>query len=69
MCDVHSRPHSANGFADMPPQSYANAIVSSVEDPEKMLDQTVNEMNDDLIKLRQATAQVRCIKSCLCFER
>ncbi|KAL2558844.1 Membrane-associated protein VIPP1 [Forsythia ovata] len=39
-------------------KSYANAIVSSFEDPEKILDQTVLEMNDDLIKMRQATAQV-----------
>ena len=32
--------------------------VSSVEDPEKMLDQTVSEMQNDLIKMRQASAQV-----------
>lgn len=28
------------------------------QDPEKMLDQTVNEMQEDLIKMRQASAQV-----------
>ncbi|KAK6136351.1 hypothetical protein DH2020_029922 [Rehmannia glutinosa] len=39
-------------------KSYANALVSSFEDPEKILEQTVLEMNDDLIKMRQATAQV-----------
>ncbi|PKA54750.1 putative membrane-associated 30 kDa protein, chloroplastic [Apostasia shenzhenica] len=39
-------------------KSYANAILSSVEDPEKILDQAVLEMNNDLIKMRQATAQV-----------
>uniref|UniRef100_A0A453G879 Membrane-associated 30 kDa protein, chloroplastic n=3 Tax=Aegilops tauschii subsp. strangulata TaxID=200361 RepID=A0A453G879_AEGTS len=39
-------------------RSYANAILSSFEDPEKILDQAVLEMNDDLIKMRQATAQV-----------
>ncbi|XP_027089295.1 membrane-associated protein VIPP1, chloroplastic-like [Coffea arabica] len=39
-------------------KSYANAIVSSFEDPEKILEQTVLEMNNDLIKMRQATAQV-----------
>ncbi|CAH9094316.1 unnamed protein product [Cuscuta epithymum] len=39
-------------------KSYANAIISSFEDPEKILEQTVLEMNNDLIKLRQATAQV-----------
>lgn len=39
-------------------QSYANAILSSFEDPEKILEQAVLEMNDDLVKMRQATAQV-----------
>lgn len=39
-------------------KSYANALVSSFEDPEKILEQAVLEMNDDLIKMRQATAQV-----------
>eukprot|EP01018_Ginkgo_biloba_P004561 Gb_40732 [translate_table: standard] len=39
-------------------KSYANAIISSAEDPEKILDQTVLEMNDDLTKMRQASAQV-----------
>ncbi|GAV73557.1 PspA_IM30 domain-containing protein [Cephalotus follicularis] len=39
-------------------KSYANVVISSFEDPEKILDQTVLEMNDDLIKMRQATAQV-----------
>uniref|UniRef100_A0A0E0FWZ3 PspA/IM30 family protein n=1 Tax=Oryza nivara TaxID=4536 RepID=A0A0E0FWZ3_ORYNI len=39
-------------------KSYANAVLSSFEDPEKILDQAVLEMNDDLTKMRQATAQV-----------
>lgn len=39
------------------------AAVSSVEDPEKMLEQTVNEMQSDLIKMRQASAQV-----CDCWQ-
>ncbi|CAA2958156.1 membrane-associated VIPP1, chloroplastic [Olea europaea subsp. europaea] len=39
-------------------KSYANAVISSFEDPEKILEQSVIEMNDDLIKMRQATAQV-----------
>ncbi|KAK8947503.1 hypothetical protein KSP40_PGU009511 [Platanthera guangdongensis] len=39
-------------------KSYANAILSTVEDPEKILEQAVLEMNDDLTKMRQATAQV-----------
>lgn len=38
--------------------SYVNAAVSSAEDPEKLLDQTVVEMSEDLSKMRQATAQV-----------
>ncbi|XP_057476725.1 membrane-associated 30 kDa protein, chloroplastic [Actinidia eriantha] len=39
-------------------KSYANAILSTFEDPEKILEQSVLEMNDDLTKMRQATAQV-----------
>ncbi|CAN6707268.1 unnamed protein product [Malus baccata var. baccata] len=39
-------------------KSYANALVSTFEDPEKILEQAVLEMNDDLTKMRQATAQV-----------
>ncbi|RWW21917.1 hypothetical protein BHE74_00023533 [Ensete ventricosum] len=39
-------------------QSYANALLSSMEDPEKILEQAVLEMTDDLTKMRQATAQV-----------
>jgi len=42
-------------------QSYANAVISSFEDPEKILEQAVLEMNDDLTKMRQATAQVSYI--------
>lgn len=41
-------------------QSYANAVLSSFEDPEKILEQAVLEMNGDLTKMRQATAQVSC---------
>ena len=41
-------------------ESYANALISTFEDPEKILEQAVTDMNDDLIKMRQATAQV-CI--------
>ncbi|KAL8472639.1 hypothetical protein ACS0TY_029736 [Phlomoides rotata] len=39
-------------------KSYANALISTFEDPEKILEQTVIEMNEDLVKLRQATAQI-----------
>lgn len=34
--------------------------VSSAEDPEKLLDRVVDEMQEDLIKMRQASAQVGC---------
>ncbi|MFM7549311.1 MAG: PspA/IM30 family protein [Cyanobacteriota bacterium] len=34
----------------------ANAAVSSLEDPAKILDQSVADMQDDLVKLRQAVA-------------
>jgi hypothetical protein len=33
--------------------------VNQAEDPEKLLDTVVIEMQDDLIKMRQAAAQVR----------
>ncbi|CAA0821250.1 Membrane-associated protein VIPP1- chloroplastic [Striga hermonthica] len=39
-------------------KSYANSVLSIFEDPEKILEQSVIEMNSDLIKMRQATAQV-----------
>ncbi|XP_022723055.1 membrane-associated 30 kDa protein, chloroplastic-like isoform X3 [Durio zibethinus] len=39
-------------------KSYANVLLSSFEDPEKILDEAVLEMNDDLVKMRHATAQV-----------
>ncbi len=34
-----------------------NTLVSSAEDPEKILEQTVIDMNEDLVQLRQAVAQ------------
>lgn len=34
-----------------------NSLISQAEDPEKILEQTVLDMQDDLIKLRQAVAQ------------
>ncbi|GAB4816551.1 hypothetical protein N2152v2_003597, partial [Parachlorella kessleri] len=39
-------------------KSYANSLVSGAEDPEKILDQAVEDMQGDLIKLRQAAAEV-----------
>ncbi|WJI25485.1 PspA/IM30 family protein [Thermosynechococcus sp. B1] len=38
-------------------RSNLNAIVSAAEDPEKILEQTIIDMNADLVKLRQAVAQ------------
>jgi phage shock protein A len=34
----------------------ANAVISSMEDPSKILDQSVEDMQRDLVKLRQAVA-------------
>lgn len=39
-------------------KSYANSLVSSAEDPEKILEQAVEDMQNDLVKMRQASAQV-----------
>ncbi|KAG5008517.1 hypothetical protein JHK82_026446 [Glycine max] len=36
---------------------YANAIISSLEDPENILEQGVLDMNNDLIKVCQATTR------------
>ncbi len=38
-------------------RSNINAVVSSAEDPEKILEQTVSDMQEDLVQLRQAVAQ------------
>lgn len=38
-------------------RSNLNAVVSSAEDPEKILEQTVNDMREDLVQFRQAVAQ------------
>ncbi|MBC7880052.1 MAG: PspA/IM30 family protein [Anaerolineae bacterium] len=38
-------------------KSNINAAVTKAEDPEKMLNQTVNDMQEDLVSLRQAVAQ------------
>jgi phage shock protein A len=40
-------------------KSYANSVVSAAEDPEKILDQAVTDMQSDLIRLRQAAAEVK----------
>ncbi len=41
----------------LPP--HRHRAVTSAEDPEKLLDTVVEEMQNDLIKMRQAAAQVR----------
>lgn len=38
--------------------SNVNSVISNLEDPEKVLDQAVNEMQSDLIKIRQSYAEV-----------
>jgi len=38
--------------------AYVNTLVGSFEDPERLLDRVVTEMQEDLVKMRQATAQV-----------
>lgn len=38
-------------------KSNLNSVVTKAEDPEKMLNQTVNDMQEDLVQLRQAVAQ------------
>lgn len=39
-------------------KSNANGMLNSMEDPEKVLDQAVDEMQGDLIKVRQSYAEV-----------
>ncbi|CAB4263788.1 unnamed protein product [Prunus armeniaca] len=39
-------------------KSYANALLSTFEDPEKILEQAVLEMNDDLTKMRHSHSTI-----------
>jgi len=39
-------------------KSNVNSVIQSLEDPEKVLDQAVNDMQSDLIKIRQSYAEV-----------
>jgi len=39
-------------------RSYVNAVITAAEDPEKMLEQSVQDLQNDLVKMRQASAQV-----------
>lgn len=38
--------------------AFVSGFVSNFEDPERLLDRVVEEMQEDLVKMRQATAQV-----------
>ena len=46
----------------------ANAAVSSMEDPSKILDQSVADMQSDLVKLRQAVALAIASQKRLSFD-
>merc|ERR1712087_340488 len=39
-------------------RSHVNAVITAAEDPEKMLEQSVQDLQNDLVKMRQASAQV-----------
>lgn len=39
-------------------KSNVNSVLSSLEDPEKVLDQAVNDMQTDLVKIRQNYAEI-----------
>ncbi|EFJ50007.1 hypothetical protein VOLCADRAFT_117015 [Volvox carteri f. nagariensis] len=39
-------------------RSFFNGLVESFEDPEKLLDRVAEEMQEDMVRMRQATAQV-----------
>ena len=51
--------HDSQPQRGKPSQAFICPVVSGAEDPEKMLDQAVNEMQNDLVRLRQASAQVK----------
>jgi phage shock protein A len=40
-------------------KAYVSNFTEQFEDPEVMLDRVTDEMQEDLIKMRQATAKVR----------
>ena len=39
-------------------KSNVNSLLSNLEDPEKILDQAVNDMQNDLVKIRQSYAEI-----------
>ena len=59
MVNLWHRPLCTMGFFDRLSRLFranANAMVGSMEDPSKILDQSVEDMQRDLVKLRQAVA-------------
>ena len=50
-------------------QSYIEQFVGSGEDPERIIDQAVEDMNTDLVKLRQTAAQVTYYFNATLFTR
>jgi phage shock protein A len=45
-------------------KAYVSNVTEQWEDPEVLLDRVTDEMQEDLIKMRQATAKVRGIFLC-----
>ncbi|NEP28128.1 PspA/IM30 family protein, partial [Moorena sp. SIO3I6] len=41
-----------------------NSLISQAEDPEKILEQAVDDMQQDLIHMRQAVAQAIATQKC-----
>jgi phage shock protein A len=59
LASLWPRPATTMGFFDRLSRLFranANAVISSLEDPGKILDQSVADMQADLVKLRQAVA-------------
>ena len=56
-CDIYHVLHSVR--VCILSRRFGVCAVEGAEDPERILDQAVTDMNNDLIKLRQATAKVR----------
>ncbi|CAL5323623.1 unnamed protein product [Camellia sinensis] len=56
---IRSRCNGHGGGALGARMNLLTDLLDSFEDPEKILEQTVLEMNDDLTKMHQATAQAR----------
>ena len=55
---MHPAMHPTIHSPSRPIESLACCAVTKAEDPEKILEQAVTDMQGDLIKMRQASAQV-----------